>query len=282
MQPIQLGKLRVERIEETHAVIPVTLGLREWYWDEALAPEPAQAGLRISVHSYVLRVDGRNILIDTCQGNDKPRSFAPADHLRLPYLANFAAAGLSPEDIDLVLCTHLHADHVGWNTRLANGRWVPTFPNARYVFGRRDIEMHRAAGHMDWHREAFADSVVPILDAGLADIVEGHEPVHLEIGDGVWLEDASGHSPGNYCVHAQRGGDRAIFSGDCFHHPVQVQRPDLRFFADEDPAAASATRQRLLRGHADRGSVFFPAHFTGRTAGYVRTRRDSSLGFDFL
>jgi glyoxylase-like metal-dependent hydrolase (beta-lactamase superfamily II) len=293
MQPINLGKLRVERVVETEATLPMQMGLpditaadlaelRGWFWDATLASDPAQAGLTISVHSYILQVDGRNILIDSCQGNDKKRCVPFADNLQLPYLEHFAATGLRPEDIHVVLCTHLHGDHVGWNTRLANGRWVPTFPNARHLFGRKDVELFSQPKPGDWNHEAFADSVAPILDAGLADIVDGSERVHREIGDGVWLEDASGHSPGNYCVHAQRGGERAIFSGDCFHHPVQIVRPDVRFFADEDPVAASATRTRLLRGHADRDSVFFPAHFTGRGAGHVRARADGRLWFDFL
>ena len=293
MQPVQLGQLRVERVVESDAIIPMPMALpqigaadlaalREWFWDDALHPDPAQAGLKISVHSYVLRVDGRNILIDTCVGNDKKRCVPFADNLQLPYLANLAAVGLVPEDIHVVLCTHLHGDHVGWNTRLANGRWVPTFPNARYLFGRRDVAQFSQPKEGDWHHEAYADSVAPVIDAGLAQLVDGSERVHLEIGDGVWLEDASGHSPGNYCIHARRGGQHAIFSGDCFHHPVQVARPDVAFFADEDPPAASATRTRLLRGHADRDVVFFPGHFTGRTAGRVRTRADGRMWFEFL
>lgn len=293
MKDVVLGRLSVSRVCEGDAVIPLPVALpgiteqdlarlKGWYWDPDLADAPASAGMRISVHSFVLRVDGRNILIDTCCGNDKQRSLPPVSHLQSPYLENLARAGLSPEDIHLVMCTHLHFDHVGWNTRLKDGSWVPTFPHARYLFGRRDLEFFRTQHHEATHREAFDDSVAPILDAGLADIVDASTRIHREIGDGIWLEDVSGHSPGNLCVIAECGGGRAVFSGDCFHHPMQLVRPDAAFFADEDPSKASATRQRLLHEYANADAVFFPAHFTGTTAGRVERDREGHLSFRFL
>jgi glyoxylase-like metal-dependent hydrolase (beta-lactamase superfamily II) len=234
------------------------------------------------VHSFVLRVDGRNILIDTCCGNDKKRSLPPVSMQQWPYLENLARAGLRPEEIDLVMCTHLHFDHVGWNTRLQDGSWMPTFPKARYLFGRRDFEFFSQQRHEALHREAFDDSVAPILDAGLAELVDTDTRVHREIGDGIWLQDVSGHSPGNLCVIAECGGSRAVFSGDCFHHPVQLVRPDAAFFADEDPAKASATRRRLLGEYANADAIFFPAHFTGATAGRVARDDAGRLSFQFL
>jgi glyoxylase-like metal-dependent hydrolase (beta-lactamase superfamily II) len=293
MKPMTLGRLSVARIYEGDALIPLSVALpgittqdlaqlKTWYWDPDLAESPASAGMRISVHSFVLRVDGRNILIDTCCGNDKKRSLPPVSMQHWPYLANLAQAGLRPEDIDLVMCTHLHFDHVGWNTRLQDGSWVPTFPKARYLFGRRDFEFFSSQRHEALHREAFDDSVAPILDAGLADLVDADSRVHREIGDGVWLTDVSGHSPGNLCVLAESGGSRAIFSGDCFHHPVQIVRPDAAFFADENPSQASVTRQRLLGEYANKDAVFFPAHFTGATAGRVERSGSGPLRFRFL
>ena len=293
MKDLTLGRLSVSRIYEGDAVIPLAVALpaitaedlaqlKSWYWDPDLAEAPDAAGMRISVHSFVLRVDGRNILIDTCCGNDKKRSLPPVDMQHWPYLENLAQAGLRPEDIDLVMCTHLHFDHVGWNTRLRDGSWVPTFPKARYLFGRRDLEFFSQQRHEALHREAFDDSVAPILDAGLADLVDVDSRVHRELGDGVWLEDASGHSPGNLCVIAESGGSRAIFSGDCFHHPIQVVRPDAAFFADENPSQASATRLRLLEQYADKDAVFFPAHFTGPTAGRVERLKTGRLRFCFV
>lgn len=292
MKDVMLGRLSVSRIYEGDAVIPLAVALpgvtaedlaqlKTWYWDPDLAESPGSAGMRISVHSFVLRVDGRNILIDTCCGNDKKRSLPPVNMQHWPYLENLARAGLRPEDIDLVMCTHLHFDHVGWNTRLQDGSWVPTFPKARYLFGRRDFEFFSQQRHEALHREAFEDSVAPILDAGLADLVDVGSRVHRELGDGVWLEDASGHSPGNLCVIAECGGSHAIFSGDCFHHPVQIVRPDAAFFADENPLQASATRRRLLERYADKDAVFFPAHFTGLTAGRVEHLKTGLLRFRF-
>jgi glyoxylase-like metal-dependent hydrolase (beta-lactamase superfamily II) len=292
MKDVTLGRLSVSRIYEGDAVIPLSVALpgitaadlaqlKTWYWDGDLAEAPGEAGMRISVHSFVLRVDNRNILIDTCCGNDKKRSLPPVNMQHWPYLENLARAGLRPEDIDLVMCTHLHFDHVGWNTQLKDGTWVPTFPKARYLFGRRDLEFFSQQRHEALHREAFDDSVAPILDAGLADLVDVGSRVHRELGDGVWLEDASGHSPGNLCVIAECGGSQAIFSGDCFHHPVQVVRPDAAFFADENPSQASVTRRRLLEQYADKDAIFFPAHFTGLTAGRVERLETGLLRFRF-
>lgn len=293
MRDLALGRLTVSRVSEGDALIPLAVALpgitdadlarlKSWYWDADLADSAARAGMRISVHSYLLRVDGRNILIDTCCGNDKHRSLEAVSNLKTSYLENLGRTGLRPEDIHLVMCTHLHFDHVGWNTRLQNGRWVPTFPKARYLFGRRDLEFFSAQRHDATHREAFEDSVAPILDADRADIVDVGTRVHREIGDGVWLEDASGHSPGNLCVVAECGAERAVFSGDCFHHPVQIVRPDAAFFADEDPLKASATRRRLLEQYADSGALFFPAHFTGTSAGWVERQPEGALKYRFL
>jgi glyoxylase-like metal-dependent hydrolase (beta-lactamase superfamily II) len=293
VRDVVLGRLSVSQVYEADAVIPLSTALpditardlaqlKTWYWDADLASAPNHAGMRISVHSFVLRVDGRNILIDTCCGNDKKRSLPPVDLQNYPYLENLARSGLQPEDIHLVMCTHLHFDHVGWNTRLKDGSWVPTFPNARYLFGRKDLEFFSRQHHEALHREAFDDSVAPILDAGLAELVDSETRIHREIGDGIWLEDVSGHSPGNLCVIAECGGDRAIFSGDCFHHPIQLVRPDAAFFADENPSRASATRQRLLEGYANTDAIFFPAHFTGATAGRVERVTADQLRFRFL
>jgi glyoxylase-like metal-dependent hydrolase (beta-lactamase superfamily II) len=293
VRDLTLGRLRISRVYEGDAVIPLSVALpsitaedlarlKSWYWDADLAAAPNLAGMRISVHSYVLRIDGRNMLVDTCCGNHKQRSLPSVSQLNTPYLDNLARCGLRPQDIHVVMCTHLHFDHVGWNTRLEDGTWVPTFPNARYLFGSRDLEFFSTQHHEATHREAFEDSVAPILDAGQADIVDTGTRVHREIGDGVWLEDASGHSPGNLCIIAECGAERAVFSGDCFHHPIQVVRPDAAFFADENPTRASATRQRLLDRYADSGAIFFPAHFTGTSAGCIERHPQGDLRYRFL
>jgi glyoxylase-like metal-dependent hydrolase (beta-lactamase superfamily II) len=277
----RIGNLTVREVIEGEGALPMTLALpgvtredlaslRKWHWSEELSADPAEAHFKIAVRSYVLQVDGLNILIDACNGNDKQRSIPLAHNLQTAYLQHLAQAGLKPADIHLVLCTHLHADHVGWNTRLENGRWVPTFSNARYLFSRRDYEFYSKQTHERFHREAYLDSVLPVVEAGLADMVESDTTVHREIEDGVWLEDAAGHSPGSCIVNARRNGSLAVFTGDAFHHPVQLVRPDLHMFADEDPVRAAAVRRRLLDRYADSDTVFFPAHFCGDPAGHVR------------
>jgi glyoxylase-like metal-dependent hydrolase (beta-lactamase superfamily II) len=255
--------------------------LKSWYWSEELSLDPEAAVFRIQVRSYLLRLDGINVLVDTCCGNDKERSVPWAHRLQSRWLQNLAAAGCDPGDIHLVLCTHLHADHVGWNTRLRDGRWVPTFPNARYVFSRKDYEFAGKQTHEAHNREAFMDSVLPVVEAGLADIVESHSCVHREIEDGIWLEDAAGHSPGSVVINARRGGSRAVFVGDVMHHPIQLVRPDIPFFADTAPAEACATRQRVLERCADNGAVLYPAHFPDPPAGQVR-RAKRFFRYEFL
>jgi glyoxylase-like metal-dependent hydrolase (beta-lactamase superfamily II) len=286
------SKLDIRSVHEGEGSMPMQFALpgvikedlaalKSWYWSEELSLDPETAIFRIQVRSYVLCVDGLNVLVDTCCGNDKERSVPWAHRLQTRWLENLTAAGCAPTDIDLVLCTHLHADHVGWNTRLQDGRWVPTFPNARYVFSRKDYEFFSKQTHEAHNREAYLDSVLPVIESGQADIVESSHCVHREIEDGIWLEDAAGHSPGSVVVNARRGGSRAIFVGDAMHHPIQLVRPDIAFFADEAPAEACATRERLLAQCADNNAVLYPAHFPNSPAGQVR-RAKRYFAYNFL
>jgi glyoxylase-like metal-dependent hydrolase (beta-lactamase superfamily II) len=193
--------------------------------------------------------------------------------LNTGYLANLARLGLRPEDIDLVLCTHLHADHVGWNTRLDNGRWVPTFPRARYLMGRQEFEhYHRLHGEnpaAPINRGSFADSVLPVVEAGRAVFVDVGEQVVTELGTDVRLESAPGHTPGNLLIHVCNGHDHAIMSGDVIHHPIQCARPHLSNAADFNGEAALQTRLNLLESCADSAKVLLTGHFAGPTAGHV-------------
>jgi glyoxylase-like metal-dependent hydrolase (beta-lactamase superfamily II) len=245
--------------------------LQSWYWSDELSLDPEAAIFRIEVRSFLLDVDGLNVLVDTCCGNDKERSVPWAHRLQTQWLQNLARAGCAPEDVHLVLCTHLHADHVGWNTRLTDGRWVPTFPNARYVFSRKDFEFFGRQTHEAHNREAYVDSVLPVVEAGLADIVESGACVHRAIGDGIWLEDAAGHSPGSVVVNAQCGGSRAVFSGDVMHHPIQVCEPHVNSRYCKDPDAARAARREVLETCAADGDLLLPAHFGAPHAGRVVT-----------
>lgn len=288
MQPQTLGRLSVSKVMEMESGLPLPVvfpdisagdldRVARWCAYPGLAGDPAASMMTLSMHSFVIQLDGQNILIDACNGNCKQRALAEVHMLDTPYLANLAALGLTPDDIDMVMCTHLHFDHVGWNTRLENGRWVPTFPNARYVFGRQDYEHWAEQDEEEVHRQAFEDSVLPIVQAGLAEIVDVGKPTaaHLEIGDGIWLEPAFGHSPGCCLIHAQAGGPPAVFWGDVIHHPVQLVRPELQLMFDHDPMQAARVRQDLLARIADSDTMCFPAHFLGTSAGHVHRDGDA-------
>jgi glyoxylase-like metal-dependent hydrolase (beta-lactamase superfamily II) len=280
MRPVTLGRMTVSKVFEMESgppmprilagITPVDLArLATWYTDETLGPSIEQSAFMMSMHSYVLQLDGLTVLVDACNGDHKPRSIPDVDRKRTPFLANLAKLGLTTDDIDLVLCTHLHFDHVGWNTRLQSGKWVPTFANARYLFSRRDFEHFGKQELEDDHLRAFRDSVLPVYEAGRAQLIEENSLVHRQVGDGVWLEPAFGHSPGNFSVLAECGGERAIFWGDVVHHPVQLIRPELTMSPDSDPGMARETRRRTLIRAADEALVCFPAHFRDPSAGRV-------------
>jgi glyoxylase-like metal-dependent hydrolase (beta-lactamase superfamily II) len=257
---------------------------RTWLGENFIQPDADVVYL--SVHSYVVRTPRRNILVDTCCGNDKQRASMPAWHLlNTPYLNELAAIGLRPEDIDIVLCTHLHADHVGWNTRLIDGRWVPTFPNARYVMNRDEYghwrKAHDANPPLPVTRGAFLDSVLPVVESGQAMMVSGDFHVDVELGDGVWLESAPGHTPGHVCVHAQSDGRHALLCADAVHHPIQLTYPHIVTTADHDPAQATETRRRLFDRYADTDTILLPAHFPEPTAGRIVGHGDA-FRFQFL
>jgi glyoxylase-like metal-dependent hydrolase (beta-lactamase superfamily II) len=241
--------------------------------------EPGTNRLVISFHSYVIKTPQLNILVDTCNGNDKHRPSVPAwDRLNLPYLQRLKDVGLSPEDIDIVMCTHLHTDHVGWNTRLENGRWVPTFPRARYLMSRADFvyfdKLHRSNPSQPVNRGSFADSVLPVVESGLAEFVDPGDVVDARLTKGITLEDAAGHSPGNLNIVVRAGGREACMCGDVIHHPIQCAVPELSSSADYDGARAFAARRDLLARCADSGAALLAAHFPEPTAGRVVAHGD--------
>lgn len=289
MQPIKLGRMTVHKIHEMDSPTPLLAQLpgttaadlarlKQWYepGDGELTDDPETSCMTFGVHSWVIELDGQRVLVDTCCGNHKNRVIPEVNQLDTDYLGNLARAGFAPEDIDLVMCTHLHFDHVGWNTRLENGKWVPTFPNAKYLFGKRDYAYFTTNpdGELP-HNEAFLDSIVPVMDAGQGVLVDEDHVAHREIGNGLWLEPAFGHSPGNVTIHGQAGGEAAIFWGDVIHHPLQMIRYDLPFAFDADPAMASRTRQRVMAKAADEDLTCFPAHFRLTSAGKVRRDGDA-------
>jgi glyoxylase-like metal-dependent hydrolase (beta-lactamase superfamily II) len=215
----------------------------------------------LAIQSHVFRFAGKTILIDTCVGEHKARPLRPEWNERAGtrYLANLAAAGWAPEQIDIVMCTHLHADHVGWNTRLESGRWVPTFPHAHYVMSQREID-HRA---LEASRSAAAnhgsywDSVVPILNAGL---VQARGPGDA-IAEGASIVDLAGHGPGQIGLEVSSGAlPRVLFCGDAIHSPLQVLKPDWSSRFCFDPEQAVRTRRKLLERAAGEGLKLIPGH----------------------
>jgi glyoxylase-like metal-dependent hydrolase (beta-lactamase superfamily II) len=230
-----------------------------------------------SVHSWLIRTPRHTILLDCCAGNHKPRPWTPRfDQLNTPFLKRLKAAGASPGDIDLVLCTHLHADHIGWNTVLRDGRWVPTFPNAVYLFSRAenafwDMRQNPAMAD-DPRRQGYEDSVLPVLQAGQAVIVDGGH----DLDDGLSIEPAPGHTPGHFFVKLAQESGRALFCGDAIHHAIQVYAPHWNHAADERPEEAQVTRRRMLEHCASQGALLFPTHFG---APHVVSIRDQAGGF---
>lgn len=258
--------------------------MRPWYWTDDLHADPEKANMRIFLHSYLLQADGKNILIDTCLGNHKRRDFTPFSNLDTEYLKRFYATGIAPEEIDYVMCTHLHVDHVGWNTRLEDGRWVPTFPNARYLFNRTDYSyfasLDEGTGHD--HYSAWKDSILPVVERGLADVIDTGSLVEHGLSANIWVEAAPGHTPGNCTIHCGKGSDsQVIFTGDTFHHPVQLARPSICTIGDFDWAMATATRAAFFNRYADTDSLIFPAHFGGSSGGRIR-RQDEAYRMEFL
>lgn len=240
----------------TRAEIAEVPWLRPHFVDEA-------GRMLLSIQALLVESCGRRILVDTCVGNDKPRPLPEWNMRTGPFLQDLAAAGGAVESIDTVLCTHLHIDHVGWNTRKVGDRYVPTFPNARYLFGRTEWE------HWKDEPEEFGpvitDSVRPILDAGLADLVEGDH----RITDEVRLEPTPGHTPGHVSVRILSKGEEAVITGDMMHHPYQVARPTLSPSVDHDAEKSRATRRRFLESCADRPVLVIGTHFATPTAGRV-------------
>lgn len=223
------------------------------------------------VHSWILRVGKYNVLIDTCMGNDKNRAeFGEMHMLTNRYLERMAALGLAPEDIHYVLCTHLHVDHVGWNTRLVNGRWVPTFPNAKYVMSRREYDAAQAeAANPDtpgFIRNTFADSVYPVVEAGKHCLVDD---VH-ELLDCLTLRSAPGHSPGHVRIELKSQGETSVFAGDMLHSPIQIPFWQWSSIVCWNQEMATSARRELLEYCCAENALLIPGHFEAPHVGRIR------------
>lgn len=226
----------------------------------------------MSTHTWLVKTRKHTILVDTGAGNDKERPFTPYfDHLHLPYLEKLQNAGIKPENVDYVLMTHLHVDHVGWNTRLFNGEWVPTFPNAKYVFSKEEYKYYKdQKNHNDRNKTSVMiqkDSILPIIEAGLAEMIyiDGSE-----FTDGLSFKPTPGHSINHASITLSSNGENALFSGDIFHNPLQVRYPELNSIFDAFTDQACSSRfwgiEHALKQHA----IVFTSHFPETSAGLVK------------
>ncbi|QWA10756.1 MBL fold metallo-hydrolase [Sodalis ligni] len=275
----RLGNAVITRIVETqfplafNTLYPAALE----DMDEAVARRKlpvdftAAQEITLSVHSWLIDMDGLKILIDTGIGNHKPRPFSALFHqLENPFLQRLAAAGAAPEDIDYVLLTHLHTDHVGWNTRWVDGAWQPTFPRAKYVLPRTELEyFFTPAGEK--RRMLFDDSILPVICTNQAVVMAADGG---EILPGIAYHPAPGHSAGHMIISLRSGGREAIFSGDAMHSPLQVARPEWGSTYCLDPHTALASRLALLEQAAQNKALVLPAHFPGASAGFVTREGD--------
>ena len=270
----QIGDVTVTRVLELEAtggsrfILPQATPevIRDIGW---LAPHFADENgrLKMSVHALVVETPTKRLIVDTCIGNDKQRDIPTWSNLQTSFLADLAAAGFPRESIDAVLCTHLHVDHVGWNTMLVDGAWTPTFPNARYLIGRAEFDYWRGEdeGREDLSTSPFHDSVRPVFEAGLVDLVETDHRVCDEIS----LEPTLGHTPGHISVRIRSKGEEALITGDFLHHPCQFTHPEWASTADFDKDAATQTRQRMFGALCDQPTLVIGTHFAAPTAGHV-------------
>jgi glyoxylase-like metal-dependent hydrolase (beta-lactamase superfamily II) len=280
MTVFSVGGATIARVEETYGPTYRAGELFPAWNDEILAAhghwlapnhyDTASGRIKLSVHSWLLQIGKRKILIDSCCGNNKVKPGRPFwNMLNLPYLERLAAAGAQPQEIDLVMCTHLHHDHVGWNTQLRDGSWVPTFPNARYVFSKPDFEYYQkldAGAHNEpVEFGTFRECVLPIVEAGRAQLVTG--PHRLD--ENIEIVPAPGHSAGHVVFKLESRGARAAFIGDVFHHLLQVHYPHWNFPKNSDAEQARMSRSTVLADCAATGALVLPGHVGAPFAGYI-------------
>ncbi len=239
--------------------------------------DPASGKMVITYQTFVVRTPKHTILVDTCTGEDKGYP-APMDFPKQPWLDGFKAAGLSFEAIDYVFCTHLHIDHTGWNTKLVNGRWVPTFPNAKYIFHKDEYAYWEAATQRGENPpgNVWTYNCRPIVDAGQALLVDDS----FELDDTFRLTPTPGHSPHHVCIDIRSKGQHAVVTGDMMHHALQCCEPDWYTIFDTDREQACASRRSFLGSVADTSTVLLPIHFPNPTAGRV-TAKDKGFGWTF-
>jgi len=274
----QVGKVKITRIVEltTASLGPHLLPqatperMLSVPW---LQPFVDEAGrIILSMHALVVEADDRLIVVDTCIGNDKERTYPRWNQMQSDFLERFSDLGFQPDAVDVVLCTHMHVDHVGWNTRWANDVWQPTFANARYLYAREEWA-HWSTQEQEYG-PVVEDSVQPIFDAGLADLVSCDH----QVTPTVRLIPTPGHTPGHVSVGIESDGSSAVITGDMIHHPCQIMEPTWSSLADVDAGQGSSTRAAFLDRYCGSSTLIIGTHFATPTAGYVVR---AGQGFEF-
>ncbi|TMB57428.1 MAG: MBL fold metallo-hydrolase [Deltaproteobacteria bacterium] len=279
--PWRVGDVRIARVLESEGPWDGTILLpnataenvereRDWLYptfcDEA-------GRLRMSIHAFLIESQGLRIIVDTCVGNDKVRPQAEWNKQQRPFLERLEKAGCTRESVDRVVCTHLHVDHVGWNTMLRDGKWVATFPNAKYLIGGTEWDFFSRAED-SFLKDPVDDSVRPVIAEGRAELVDDRH----RITDEVWLESAPGHTPGHFTVRISSQGEDAVISGDLMHHPIQCGYPEWDNRFDNDGAMAKKTRRAFCERYADSKTLVFGTHFATPSAGRI-SRKGGSFRF---
>jgi glyoxylase-like metal-dependent hydrolase (beta-lactamase superfamily II) len=266
-----IGKVKITKVVEletigsTRFILPLASKeeIQKLPW---LIPHFAteEGRLKMSIHSLVVETQKRRIVVDTGLGNDKQGRGVPTWNNRNgPFLDTLTDAGFPPDSIDTVLCTHLHVDHVGWNTKLVDGKWVPTFPNARYLFGQTEYEYWRDHSHEPSQAAVFNDSVKPIMETGRAELIASD----AQLTDEIRMIPTPGHSPGHMSLHITSDGEEGLLTGDVAHHPCQMAHLGWSSTADSDPKQSAETRRQLFSRFADRPVLVIGGHFD---AGHIK------------
>lgn len=268
----QVGDVKITRVVEIESagniigsILPKARGeaVRRIKWLMPHFAEP-DGKLKGSIQAFIVETPARRIMVDTCIGNDKPRPVPAWDKMQTTFLTELEAANYARESFDTVLCTHMHVDHVGWNTMLVDGKWLPTFPQARYLVAKTEYN-HWIDDKDDMQSAVNSDSVMPIMEAGLMDLV----PTSHKVCDEITLYPTHGHTPGHVSIRIESKGEEALITGDCVHHPIQMAHIDWSSTFDSDPEAAAATRRDLFAKFADTPTLIIGTHFSGVTAGKI-------------
>ncbi len=290
---LRIGDVEVGRVEEVYApAFPANVLMPAW--DDAITEdvgpatvaqfiEPSTNLALVSIHTWVIRTPQKTILVDTCNGNHKPRAMESMAMLNTDWLERLTASGIAPSEVDAVVCTHIHLDHVGWNTTLSGSEWVPTFPNATYYVNRTEYEFWNPSvtdqSGLEFNANVFDDSIRPVFDRDLVHLWEGDG---CTVDDTLHLELAAGHTPGHCIGWIESKGQRGLLSGDSMHSAMQVYRPDWNSGFCIDGAGAAASRRRVLERAVEHDAVLLPAHFSAPHAFKVRERANGFAVIDAL